>query len=69
MEKYLDKDFNKFFKSDLPENQDYSTLSGFILNQLGRFPDEDDKLAYHNMEFKVLEKTMRTVKTIEVKIT
>ncbi len=56
-------DFNKYFKADLPEDADYSTVSGFILEKLGRFPDEGDKVIHKDFEFTVKERTQRTVKT------
>lgn len=62
-------DFNKFFKSDLPENESFTTMSGFILDKLGRFPNEGDVVTCNNFEFTVKEKTLRTVKTAVVKKT
>lgn len=60
-------DFNKFFKSDLPENRDFTTVSGFILDRLARFPKEGDTLVHGDLEFVVKEITLRTVKTVAVK--
>ncbi|MBI4049572.1 MAG: hypothetical protein HY395_02025 [Candidatus Doudnabacteria bacterium] len=60
-------DFNRHFKSELPENKEFTTLSGFILHKLGRFPKEGDTVLHEDLEFTVKEKTMRTVKTILIK--
>ncbi len=60
-------DFNRFFKTELPENQDYNTVSGFILDQLGRFPKEGDFVNYANITMFAKEVTLRIVKTILVK--
>jgi putative hemolysin len=62
-------DFNKHFKTELPENEDYSTVSGFILDRLGRFPNEGDAVNFDNIKFTVKETTLRTVKTVLVKQT
>ncbi len=60
-------DFNKQFKSDLPENEDYTTLSGYVLSKLGRFPKEGDKIVNGNIEITIKEKTLRTVKIAIIK--
>jgi len=61
-------DFNKYFKTDLPEDADYNTVSGLILELLGRFPKVADAVEYQNVTFTVKEATLRVVKTAEVQI-
>ncbi len=61
-------DFNRYFKATLPEDSTHTTISGFILEKLGRFPDTGDVVKYKNIEFTVKEITQRTVKTVEIKI-
>lgn len=60
-------DFNKFFNAALPEDEDFNTLSGFLIHKIGRFPKEEDTVKFGDWEFKVKEKTLRTVKTAVVK--
>jgi len=60
-------DFNKFFGSDLPEDEEYATVSGFILHHLKRFPKPGDVVTYKDMEFMVKDATLRVVKTLSVK--
>lgn len=60
-------DFNRHFRSELPENLDFTTLSGFILDRLGRFPKEGDTVIHEDLEFTVKEKTLRTVKKMIIK--
>jgi CBS domain containing-hemolysin-like protein len=60
-------DFNKQFNTQLPEDEDYTTVSGFILNKLGRFPQEGDVVNHEDLEFTVKEKTPRIVKTVVVR--
>jgi len=60
-------DFNKYFKTDLPENNDYSTISGYIINQLGQFPKKGDRVDYKDLHFLVKHTTHRTVKSAVVK--
>jgi putative hemolysin len=59
-------DFNKYFKTNIPNQEDFSTMSGFVLEQLGRFPKEGDQIDYKNIKFKVKEVTARVVKSILV---
>jgi len=59
-------DFNKFFKSDLPEDEDYNSVSGLIVSELGRFPKERDVVDKNNIKFTVKEIARRTVKSVFV---
>jgi len=60
-------DFNKYFKTDLPENEDYSTVSGYIISHLGQFPTKGDSVDYKDFHFIVKQTTHRTVKSVVVK--
>lgn len=60
-------DFNKHFNSNLPEDEGFITLSGFLIQQLGRFSQEGDVIRHQDLEFEVKEKTLRTVKTAVVR--
>lgn len=57
-------DFNKYFSLILPEDEDYNTVSGFILDQLGHFPNAGETVVYQGAQFIVRESAMRTVKTV-----
>ncbi len=59
-------DFNKYFKTELPENKDFTTVSGFILENLGRFSKANDIVNWNGIKFTVKEVTLRTVKTVFV---
>jgi putative hemolysin len=61
-------DFNRYFKTGLPEDGEYNTLSGFVIEQLGRFPKIDDVVRYEKLEIIVKDATMRTVKTAIIKL-
>ena len=60
-------DFNRQLNTQLPEDADFTTVSGFLLDKLGRFPQEGDVIVHEDLEFLVKEKTPRTVKTVIVK--
>lgn len=59
-------DFNKYFKIDISEDEDFNTISGFILEKLGRFPKEGDMIDYQGLRLKVKEVTARVVKRVVV---
>ncbi len=60
-------DFNKYFNSRLSENAEYATISGLILENLGRFPNVGDVVEHKEFTFLVKEKDLRTVTLLEVK--
>jgi putative hemolysin len=39
----------------LPEDEDFDTLGGFLLEQLGEFPKQNAKCEYQNYEFVIEE--------------
>ncbi len=59
-------DFNKYFEQTLPEDEDYNTISGFILDQVGHFPDAGETVEFGDLKFIVKEAAMRTVKSVVV---
>ena len=59
-------DFNKYFKADLPEHEDFNTIAGFILEQLGRFPKPGDTVESGKMKFTVKETTLHTINSLTV---
>ncbi len=62
-------DFMNHFNIDPDKlSDDYSTVSGFILNQLGRFAKVGDSFKFKNLEFKVLKVTEYTVALVMVKV-
>lgn len=60
-------DFNRYFKSHLPEDSQFTTISGFILHQTGRFPESGDLVEFEDLQFKVREKSQRTVSSVLVR--
>ena len=58
-------EINERLRLDIPEG-DYQTIAGFILERLGRIPDEGDRVQYQDMELTV--KLMEGVKILEVEL-
>ncbi len=60
-------DFNRFLDTDLPEDAQYNSISGFILDRLHRFPKRNEKIHYENLVFQIKEKTKTRIKSIHVR--
>ncbi len=59
-------DFNKYFSLQLPEDEDYTTVSGFILEKLEHFPNPGETVDYQGAQFVVRESADRTIKIVLV---
>ena len=48
--------------------EDYDTISGFILGQLGRFPDQDEKVSieFNNCVFEIMETNENVITRVKV---
>lgn len=60
-------DFNRYFKTDFPEDEQYITVSGLLLDQLEKIPDVGTKTIIGNVEFTIKEKTERMIKLLGIK--
>ena len=52
---------------EIPEGEDFETLAGFVLSELGRFPKRGETFARDGVEFKVLEASDRRVLKVLVR--
>ena len=50
-------DLNETFNLDLPESDEYQTLAGFILNNLGEIPSQGDTFDIKGMTFSIIKKS------------
>jgi CBS domain containing-hemolysin-like protein len=46
---------NENYKLELPENDEYETLAGLIVNETGEIPEKDSEIKIHNFLFTILE--------------
>lgn len=53
---------------ELPEEEDYETLAGFVLSELGRFPRRGESFERAGARFAVVEATDRRVLRVEVRL-
>lgn len=60
-------DFNEFLKEDIiPESDAYTTVAGFIIELLGRFPEVDEKIQYNDYIFTLIKKSKQ--KMVQFKV-
>jgi magnesium and cobalt transporter len=59
------EDFNEFFAADVSD-QEYDTVGGLVMHELGRLPRRGEQLDYAGYRFKVLRGDRRRIHTLEV---
>ena len=59
------EDFNEYFDCELSD-EDYDTIGGLILHELGRLPRRGETLAYSGFDFKVLRADRRRIDIVQV---
>src|SRR5215831_2731852 len=59
------EEFNEFFGTNLSD-EDYDTIGGLVMHELGRLPRRGEQLDYAGMRFKVLRGDRRRLHSLEV---
>ncbi|WP_408954861.1 hemolysin family protein [Natroniella sp. ANB-PHB2] len=59
-------EINELLEIDLPE-EDYETISGFILSKLGYVPDEGEEIEYQNLKVVVQKIVRRRISEVRLK--
>ena len=62
---YVD-DLNDQFDLNLPEDEDYDTLGGFVFSRLGYIPKNGECFDYENLKFTISSAEARRIKRIEI---
>lgn len=60
------EDFNKKFSTDIPEDTDYQTLSGFLQKVTGHIPEVYERIDYKGMSFVVTKKIGNRIHQLRV---
>ena len=60
------EEFNRLFKTRV-KNEDFETISGFILDKIGHVPAKGDTLEYHHYLFEILEAEGSRILKIKVR--
>lgn len=61
-------DINETFNLDLPESDEYQTLAGFILNNLGEIPSQGDTFDIKGMTFSIIKKSATRLELIRITV-
>jgi len=59
------EDFNEYFSSNLSD-EEYDTIGGLIMHELGRLPRRGEHLDFGGFRFRVLRGDRRRIQTVEV---
>jgi len=62
---YVD-DLNKEFELELPEDEDYDTIGGFVFSHLGYIPKMGQEFVYRNLKFVISAAEARRVKRVRI---
>jgi putative hemolysin len=62
---YVD-DLNDEFSVDLPEDEDYDTVGGFVFSRLGYIPKTGERFDYDNLKFTIASAEPRRVKRVRI---
>ncbi len=61
-------DLNERFEFELPEDEDYETIGGFVFTRLGKIPVKDETFTWNNLRFTVLEADKRKVVKLRIEV-
>lgn len=62
---YID-DLNDEFELNLPEDEDYDTIGGFVFSRLGYIPKTDESFDYENLKFTIASAEARRIRRIKI---
>ena len=60
------EDFNEYFGCDFTEEEDYDTIGGLVMHELGRLPRLGERMDYGGFEFCVIRADRRRIDTLQV---
>ena len=60
-------DFNERFRVEIPQTDEYETVSGFLAKLTGRIPDMNEEIAYENLIMTIVKKSQRRIRLVRVR--
>ena len=60
------EDFNDYFGCELADDDDYETIGGLLMHELGRLPRLGESLVYSGFEFRVIKADSRRIDAVQV---
>jgi len=61
-------EFNVRFKTEVPEDNEYDTISGFLHTLTERIPELHEEIKYENISFTVIKKNERRIRQVKIKL-
>jgi putative hemolysin len=61
-------DLNERFHIEIPETDEYDTVSGFLCKLTGRIPDLHEEIPYRHLVFSIIKKSQRRIRQVKVKV-
>ncbi|MGH7201604.1 MAG: transporter associated domain-containing protein, partial [Planctomycetaceae bacterium] len=61
-------DLNELFHYDLPEDADFDTIGGFVLDRLGRVPEPGETVTWRNLRITVLAADKRRIDRLRIEV-
>lgn len=61
-------DLNERFEYDLPEDEDFDTIGGFVFAQLGRIPEPGETVTWHQLRITVLDADKRKITRLRIEV-
>jgi CBS domain containing-hemolysin-like protein len=59
-------DFNEYFSVEMPESESYTSVAGFIIEKMGRFPEVGEKYATSDFTFELIRKVRQRLEQFRV---
>ncbi len=61
------RDFNERFHANLPEADEYETVSGFLNKVAGRIPELNEEFMFDRLAFTIVKKSQRRIRLVRVR--
>jgi len=60
-------DFNERFQVEVPQGDEYETMSGFLSKLTGRIPELNEEIRFESMLFSIVKKSQRRIRLVRVR--
>ncbi|MGK6351049.1 hemolysin family protein [Parapedobacter sp. DT-150] len=61
-------DVNEFLPKELPESNDYDTISGLVSDLFDKIPDVGEHAAFHGYNFIIMKKTQQNIEFVKLEL-
>jgi len=62
------EDVNEELGIELPEDEEYDTIGGFLFSQMGKVPSPGEELSAHGVAFTILDADERRIKSVRIAV-